>query len=189
MWMTKEAVQAIEHAARICYRSEGAICDGSAERMVKRLLAAGHEAMIEHACAQVLVTTDRGISHEFVRHRIASFAQESTRYCKYKTGIRCIPPLDLPGNTYQDWYSAMLNAEYSYDQMIQGGCQPQQARDVLPTCVACDMVITTNFREWRHFFKLRKNGTTGKPHPKMQQLAQLIYAVMLPEAGCLISDL
>lgn len=188
-WITPDAVASIERAARVCYRSEGAIAPGSAERMVQKLLASGHEAMIEHACCQVEVTTDRGISHEFVRHRIASFAQESTRYCRYKSGIRVIKPLDLDGKQYDIWMRSIDEAQYAYDQLLALGASPQQARDVLPTCIACDMVITTNMREWRHFFKLRKNGTTGKPHPKMQQLATLIHAAMLPWAGCLISDL
>lgn len=77
----KEELQKIELAARTCYKSEGAIKEGSAEKLVRKLIESGHEAMLEHSQLSVRFTVDRGISHEIVRHREASFAQESTRYC------------------------------------------------------------------------------------------------------------
>lgn len=81
-----EDIQIIEEAARTCYKSEGKIGDGSAEKLIRRLISSGHEAMLEHSRITVVFTVDRGISHELVRHRMASFAQESTRWCNYGQG-------------------------------------------------------------------------------------------------------
>lgn len=186
MWATPNMLESIEMASRTCYKSEAKIDIGSAEKLVKMLVDKGHEAMLEHASVQVKCLTDRGITHEIVRHRLFSFAQESTRYVKYKNGIRIVAPIGIEGDAKSLWYHACELAEVYYDQMIKAGAQPQVARDVLPTCTASEIVITGNIREWRHFFNLRLHGKTGAPHPKMKQLAQLIYDQMKPVCGILI---
>jgi thymidylate synthase (FAD) len=193
LWVTPDPVKAIELAARTCYKSEDAITDTSAAKMVAALVKRGHDAMIEHACASVHVVTDRGITHEFVRHRIASFAQESTRYVNYANGkhgggdIGFVKPLNVKDEA--SWTQAMLDAERHYNAMIAAGDPPEVARDVLPTCTKTELVITCNFREWRHFFKLRKIGATGKPHPKMRALACLIWNDLITKAGPIFDDL
>lgn len=166
----------IERVARVCYKSEEKIKDGSAEKMVRVLIKSGHEAMLEHFSFSVLFTVDRGVTHEMVRHRIASFAQESTRYCNYGNsdgGITVIRPLYLKDDSveYGRWEGACLAAERFYKDMLEIGCKPQEARAVLPTSTKADIVVTMNLREWRHFFKLRAVGTTGKPHPQMVEVA------------------
>lgn len=179
---TQEAVEAIykniEIAGRTCYKSEDKITPESAKKFVRALIKHGHEAMIEHASMTVRFTIDRGVSHELVRHRIASFAQESTRYCnysqdKFNNEITVIKPFYLQEGTpaYNAWYAACKQAEESYFIMLDVGCTPQEARAVLPSSLKTEVIVTMNMREWRHFFKLRAAGTTGEPHPQMEEVA------------------
>lgn len=163
----------IEKIGRVCYKSEDKITeDGeSANKFVKMLINKGHTAMIEHSSLSVKFIVDRGISHELVRHRIASFAQESTRYCNYskdKFGqqITVIKPLFFEtGNpNYDSWVDAMENAERHYFAMIDNGATPQEARSVLPNSTKTEITVTANYREWRNFFKLR---TAKAAHPQM----------------------
>lgn len=173
-------LQHIEKIGRVCYKSEGLITeDGeSAKKFVRKLISNGHEAMLEHSSLSVLFTVDRGVTHELVRHRIMSFAQESTRYCNYsgdKFGneITVVKPCWLDGEAsleYCIWAVAMRDAERAYFDLIHAGWKPQQARSVLPTSTKADITLTGNYREWRHFFKLRACGVTGAPHPQMLEV-------------------
>ena len=133
------------------------------------------EEQLIHRDLTVLFTVDRGVSHEIVRHRVASFAQESTRYCNYgKSGeISCIKPCYFQYDTplFDNWVEDMMRAENAYLRMLESGCTPQEARGVLPTHLKTELVMTANLREWRHFFKLRAIGVTGKPHPQMLEVA------------------
>lgn len=171
-----EELQSIERAARTCYKSESRITeDGeSAKKLVRMLIDRGHEAMLEHSQLSVKFICDRGISHELVRHRLASFAQESTRYCNYSGGkfdneITVIEPSWIGDNkqTYQMWKSACERAEIAYMDLMAEGCSPQEARAVLPNSLKTEVVMTANYREWRHFFKLR---TDAAAHPDMRAL-------------------
>lgn len=174
----QKMLQKIEAAARTCYKSEGKIQEGSAAKMVASLIKSGHEAMLEHASVTVKFVVDRGISHELVRHRLASFAQESTRYCNYSkddfgSEITFIIPeyLEYKSEGWNIWKESMKQAEDAYFKMLDFGLSPQQARAVLPNSLKTEVVMTANLREWRHFFKLRALGTTGKPHPQMLEVA------------------
>ena len=178
----------IEKIGRVCYKSEGKITkDGeSAKKFVKMLIDRGHEAMIEHSSLSVKFVVDRGVSHELVRHRIASFAQESTRYVNYsldKFGneinvINIRDGIDLDNKMknmdssiidaiLREWFSAMKDAEKHYMKMIELGATPQIARSVLPNSTKTEITITTNYREWRNFFKLRVPATA---HPQMREV-------------------
>lgn len=171
----EEILKKIERVARVCYKSEDKIGEGTAERMVKALIKRGHEAMLEHFSFSVKFTVDRGVSHELVRHRVASFAQESTRYCNYghEGEITVIKPLYLSdcGEDYNLWRKACVVAEKQYLDMLAYRFSPQEARAVLPNSLKTEVVMTANLREWRHFFSLRACGTTGKPHPQMLEVA------------------
>ncbi|WP_308698347.1 FAD-dependent thymidylate synthase [uncultured Thomasclavelia sp.] len=178
----------IEKIGRVCYKSEGKITEGgeSAKKFVKMLIERGHEAMIEHSSLSVKFKVDRGVSHELVRHRIASFAQESTRYVNYsldKFGNE-INVIDINNGIYLDqkmknidvnaitnivneWLLAMEDAEKHYMKMIQLGATPQIARSVLPNSTKTEITITANYREWRNFFKLRVPSTA---HPQMREV-------------------
>lgn len=171
----EEILKKIEQVARVCYKSEDKIGAGTAEKMVKALIKRGHEAMLEHFSFSVKFTVDRGVSHELVRHRVASFAQESTRYCNYghEGEITVIKPLYLSdcGEDYNLWRKACTVSEKQYLDMLTYGLSPQEARAVLPNSLKTEVVMTANLREWRHFFKLRACGVTGKPHPQMLEVA------------------
>ena len=179
--MTQEAIDAIynniEIAGRTCYKSEDKITPESARKFVRALIKSGHEAMIEHASMTVRFTVDRGVSHEIVRHRIASFAQESTRYCSYdkdKFGneLTFVEPFFFKDTILiKDWERAMENAEIVYMRMLRAGAKPEEARTVLPNGIKTEVIMTSNMRQWRHFFKLRAAGETGKPHPQMLEVA------------------
>ena len=138
-------MQTIEEAGRTCYKSEDRINENSYVAFIERLVRRGHEAMLEHGYATAHFRIDRGVSHELVRHRLASYAQESTRYCNYKDkDIEFVRPSYLNESSYELWTNAMLTAEEAYNQMIKNGCTPQQARAVLPNSLATTIVVTVN---------------------------------------------
>lgn len=168
LWSTPDALAAIEQAGRTCYKSEDKITEETAEKFVRMLIQRGHEAMIEHAVASFRFIMDRGISHETVRHRVASYGQESTRYCNYgkeKFGreISVIEPPGLDEEQRQHWIDACLSAEKEYMSLLDLGCSPQIARSVLPTCLKTEIVVTCNFREWRHILTLRRFNSAAHP--------------------------
>lgn len=170
-----EILKKIEKVARVCYKSEDKIGEGTAEKMVRALIRSNHLAMLEHFSFSVKFIVDRGISHEIVRHRVASFAQESTRYCNYgRSGsVAFIKPCYLAYDTtpFDNWVDSCMRAERDYMDMLENGYTPQEARAVLPTSLKTEVVMTANLREWRHFFSLRACGSTGKPHPQMLEVA------------------
>lgn len=183
--ITGDELQRIEYAGRTCYKSEDKITDDSAKKFVENLIKRGHEAMLEHSSLSVKFICDRGVSHELVRHRMASFAQESTRYCNYsqdKFGKELIfikPKFFKEGtDSYKYWENAMADAENYYFSMLDFGCTPQEARSVLPNSIKTEVVMTANYREWRHFFWLRAARKTGPAHPQMEELTvPLLYEV------------
>lgn len=177
----------VEKIARVCYKSEDKITDDSYISFVRGLIKRNHMAMLEHGGFSVLFVTDRGISHEIVRHRLASFAQESTRYCNYANGkfngeISIIAPLELP---IQDWLEPMVELEFSYKKMLSQGIKPQIARNILPTALKTEIVMTANFREWIHFLKLR---TAKDAHPQIQEVANQVLEMLKKNAPLLVED-
>lgn len=196
----EEILRKLERIARVCYKSEDKITEGSAEKMVRALIKRGHEAMLEHFSFSVKFTVDRGVSHEIVRHRLASFAQESTRYCNYgKSGdVTFIEPTVLGLEDKADqygytaryfWEHSVEVAETAYKNMLEAGATPQEARSVLPNSTKTEVVMTANLREWRHFLKLRAVGTTGKPHPQMQEVAVPLLRELKEKIPVIFEDL
>lgn len=219
-------LQHIERVARTCYKSEDRITeDGeSAKKMVRGLIKSGHEAMLEHGGMTVKFIVDRGVSHEIVRHRLFSFAQESTRYCNYskdkfgneitviepcffnsvsdeikdKVQFACSEELNS-GNrrtfytgaaelekSYEDWFGSCLTCEANYFSMLNGGCTPQEARAVLPNSLKTEIVVTGNWREWRHFFKLR---TAPDAHPQIREVVMPLLEEMKQRIPVLFDDI
>jgi thymidylate synthase (FAD) len=186
-----EILKTIERVARTCYKSEDKITENSAEKMINMLVSRGHEAMIEFFDITVKFVCDRGVSHEIVRHRVASYAQESTRYCNYSKDkfdnqitfiIPCwceniaekiikgrdeIESFDIPEDE-RKWLIAMIFSERCYNSLISQNWQPQQARSVLPNSLKTEINVKMNLREWRHFFQLRCSSAA---HPQMRELA------------------
>ena len=188
-------LQHIEKIGRVCYKSEDKITeDGeSAKKFVKMLIGRGHEAMIEHSSLSVKFTVDRGVSHELVRHRIASFAQESTRYCNYSkdkfdNGITFIKPFffNRDSKSYSYWVEAMDVAEETYLKLIDNGVTPQEARSVLPNSTKTEITITANYREWRNFFKLR---TAKAAHPQMQEITRPLLKELKTRLPIIFDDI
>jgi len=166
----------IERIGRVCYKSEDRITDDgeSAKKFVSMLIKNHHEAMIEHSSLSVKFIVDRGVSHELVRHRIASFAQESTRFCSYdkdKFGneITVIKPCfwEEDSENFKEWKMTCKNAESTYFYLLSNGASAQEARSVLPNSLKTEIIMTANYREWRAFFKLR---TEQAAHPSMREI-------------------
>lgn len=183
----------IERIARDCYQSQDKITeDGeSAKRLVKMLIGKGHEAMIEHSFLSVRFVVDRGVTHEIVRHRIASFAQESTRYCnyskgKFEGGVKFVEPPFFIKDEYYDWQMDCSRAEEIYLDLLRMGKTPQEARTVLPMSVASAITMTTNYREWRHFLKLR---TAEDAHPQMREVTVPLLADLKKKIPIIFDDI
>lgn len=192
--MYEEMLKNIERAGRICYKSEDKITNDSAEKFIEMLIKRRHESVLEHNSISVLVQCDRGVTHEIVRHRIASYSQESTRYCNYSkdkfgkeinvidigTGFKYNYNNENDIDKYKEWLYAMEDAEKHYMKMIELGATPQEARSVLPTSLKTEIVITMNIREWRHFFKLRSSNAA---HPQMREISDMIlerFIILFP---------
>lgn len=183
----------IAEAGRVCYQSE-ATTDNKI--FVRNLIKRGHESVLEHAIISVRIICDRGVSHELVRHRIASYSQESTRYCNYSkekfdgelTFIR--PPWvpeEFGGNqAARAWKQAMQYAEFYYLKLLEYGWTPEQARTVLPNSLKTEIVVTMNLREWRHFFRLR---CAPAAHPQMRQIANMMLAEFKNAVPVIFDDL
>jgi len=179
----------IERIARVCYKSEDKITDTSWQSMLKMLNDKNHGAMLEHSRMSVLFVCDRGVSHELVRHRLCSFAQESTRYCNYskdKFGneITVLEPFvnHCDNEVYKSWSDACHSSEKEYFNFLEKGYSPQIARSVLPNSLKTEIVVTTNFREWQHIFRLR--AISKAAHPQMRELLVPLYEYcrsILPE--------
>ena len=170
-----EILASIEKAGRTAYKSEDKITSDSAKNFVSMIISRGHYSVIEHQSITVRVICDRGVTHEIVRHRLASYTQESTRYCNYSKGkyggeITVIEPVFWNKNDakYKIWESSLEQSEKAYNNLIELGASPQEARSVLPNSLKTEIVITMNLREWRHFFKLR---AAKSAHPQMQEIA------------------
>lgn len=185
----------IAAAGRVCYQSESKSDDAS---FVRKRIRQGHESVLEHEKISVRIICDRGVSHELVRHRIASYSQESTRYCNYNKG-KFGSELTFIRPYWDDrsirakmirlracWQEACLNAEWSYKKMIDAGCTPEAARAVLPNCLKTEVVMTANLREWRHFFKLR---CAPAAHPDMRIIANMLLTAFKDVVPVVFDDI
>lgn len=163
----------IEIAGRTCYKSKSEFTKKSGEKFVKKLIKLGHESVLEHGSLTFKIKTNRNITHELVRHRIASYSQESTRYVKYDD-IEFIPCIDPRGHIY-DLEDLYTDLELLYKKLIEDNFKPEDARDILPGSVATTIIVTMNMRELRHFLKLRLSKAA---HPQMRELAGMIQDIV-----------
>lgn len=183
----------LEQCGRVCYKSEDRITEGSAEKFLANIIKRGHEAVLEHYSFTVKFICDRGVSHEIVRHRMASYCQESTRYCNYSKdgfgrGITVIRPCYLTPNSsgMVFWEHACKVAEDCYLNLLERGYTPQEARAVLPNSLKTEVVMTANIREWRHFLKLR---TSAAAHPQIREVAMLLLKELQQKVPVLFDDI
>ena len=188
-----EMLKRLERIGRVCYKSEGRITDTSYAAFLTNLLARGHESVIEHEKVSVKLICDRGVSHEIVRHRLASYSQESTRYCNYSkdqfgrelTLIRpCFWQEDSEG--FEIWKETMAVIEKNYFRLLESGATAQEARSILPNSLKTEIVMTMNLREWRLFFKLR---TAPAAHPQMREVANALLLDFQQKIPVLFDDI
>ncbi len=170
-----EILRKIELCGRVCYKSENAITEESAQKFIQNIIKSGHESVLEHEKITVRIICDRGVTHEIVRHRIASYSQESTRYCNYSKEkfdgeLSFIKPCFWPEDdrNFITWKNVMQECEKAYLKMIKEGATAQEARSILPNSLKTEIIVTMNLREWRHFFKLR---TANRAHPQMREVS------------------
>lgn len=178
-----DAEERIERAGRTCYRSEDRITPGSAAKFCRTITHQGHESVLEHVSISVRFIVDRGVSHELVRHRLASFSQESTRYVDYDECTFVRPP--LRGEAAANWEQAMQCAADAYRSLRSMGVPPELARDVLPNSLATAIVVTANVREWRHILRLR---TSLKAHPQIREVMCPLLDDLISRHPALFSD-
>lgn len=186
----------LERIARTCYKSEDRITDDatSAKKIISNIIKSGHEAMIEHVSISVKFTCDRITSQSIVRHRIASYAQESTRYCNYakdKFGgeITFVKPSnwdELDEIDKEIFIDLLNNCETSYINLIKRGWKAQMARAVLPNCLKTEINMTANLREWRTFFKLRCDTPA---HPDIRIMALQLLTEFHDKIPVIFDDL
>ncbi|HXX59356.1 MAG TPA: FAD-dependent thymidylate synthase [Dehalococcoidales bacterium] len=179
----------LELCGRTAYKSENRITPGSAAKFIGAIIRSGHDSVLEHVSISVRFVCDRGITHELVRHRIASYTQESTRYVNYnKKGMTFIKPpfWKEDSEQYKTWLAVVANCEKSYNALIESGAQPQQARSVLPESLKTEIVATMNIREWRHVLSIR---TQPDVHPQMRMMMQMLLAEFKQKLPVLFGDI
>lgn len=200
---TPGMLQLIEDAGRTCYKSEP---KGDPAYFVKKLIDSGHHSVIEHGVITAMIITNRGVTHELVRHRLASYSQESTRYCNYGSDhVVFIKPHKCDSVVFGEWDSvdgwvgrsslgcpeatwlkAMLAAEAAYKELLAEGWKPEDARGVLPNDLKTEIVVTANVREWRHIIKLRGSKAA---HPQIRQVAHMLLSEFYDRWPTLFQDL
>ena len=189
----KRIMLGIERAGRTCYKSEGKIGDGTAEKFIAAIIKRGHESVLEHEKLTVRFICDRGVTHELVRHRIASYSQESTRYCNYSqdrfgSELTFIKPCfwEDGSENMRIWEETMQHIEDNYNKMTAAGAKPEEARSILPNSLKTEIVVTMNMREWRHYFKLR---TSPAAHPQIREISIALLKEFKEKLPVLFSDI
>lgn len=189
----KDVLSHLEKAGRTAYKSEDKITEDSSSKFIEMISNRGHFSVIEHYNVTVRVICDRGVTHEIVRHRLASYTQESTRYCNYSKGkfgneLTIIKPCfwDENDEKFKLWKETIEIIEKSYNKLIKLGASPQEARSILPNSLKTEIVITMNLREWHHFFKLR---TSDAAHPQMREVAVPLLKEFQSKIPIIFSDL
>jgi len=166
----KDLLRLCEYAARVSHRSEDAITDDSYDKFLRFIvLQHGDFSVIEHASVSVEALVDRGITHEWVRHRLGAYTQESTRFVNYEKKMppSFINPFLIKNQADYDWLHTIEVIGECYRRLIEMGYSPQLARSVLPNALASKIIVTYNLRMWRHFFLMR---TTKETHPQFRQV-------------------
>ncbi len=187
----QDILEWLEECGRVCYKSEDRIVEGSAKKFIEGIIKRDHGAVLEHFSFTAKFICDRGISHEIVRHRIASYCESSTRYCnfshdKFGNEITVIRPFYLQGEKFHAWYECCSFAETTYFDLLKRGCSPQEARAVLPNSLKTELIMTANVREWRHFFKLRCSEAA---HPQMREVACMLLEMCKNKMPTLFNDI
>lgn len=188
-----EILNKIETAARNCYKSTSEMTEETAIKMIERLIASGHESVLEHQSITVKFICDVGAYKDITRHRHASFSIESTRWCNYSNDkfgneLTFVKPCNIEEDTkeYSIWLDTMLYIEQQYNEMSRIGAKPDQLRLLLPHSTAATVVMTANLREWRHIFKLRCSKSA---HPAVQQIMKQVLVLFKSKIPAVFDDI
>lgn len=182
-------VKNLEYIARICTQTNSK-CETSKKDLenidsglMQKLINNNHHSVLEHSILSVLFVVDRAIANELTRHRLASFTQESTRYCNYDkdrfdSELTFIKPYYLKEETvgYTKWFNLMKEIEETYFELLRHtDCKlkPEEARCILPLSLKTELVMTANYREWRHIFQMRNSKNA---HPQMREIMNPLLA-------------
>lgn len=183
--ITPEAERLIESAGRLCWATQDKT--GTVPDRIQRWLEIGHESMVEHASASFLIRGSRAMTHELVRHRLASYSQRSQRYVRETEPSYIVPPeVQVSSAATEAYSSAMESAWKAYAALLKAGLKPEIARYVLPNACYTDIVCTWNFRELRHIIKLR---TSPRALPEIRDVAEALRTIMKREAPQVFEDL
>lgn len=185
----KYLLRTIEAFGRVSHRTEEAQTENSWERFIPAVvLQHGDWSIVEHAIASVEFLVDRGMSHEIVRHRIASYTQESTRFVNYgkQDSVSFIKPVLSTESQKEQWDLAIKTSEVAYLNLLSLGIAPQIARSVLPNALATKLIVTANLRSWRNFLLLR---TTKETHPQLREISLDLLKQFQERIPILFSDI
>lgn len=200
-----EIGQFLEQCGRICYKSEEKISPESYKKFLSMIIASGHHSILEHINISAKIITNRGVTHELVRHRLGAYSQESTRYCNYSSNrfgneLTFIVPVwisdekieslykdlvlkynfaaEVSSDTDPDmvWFLSVMENENSYVKLLKYGYTPEKAREILPNSLATTIMVTYNLRQWIHVLNQR---LSPQCHPQMRQLMTLIKSEFL----------
>ena len=173
----------LEHAGRICYRSESR---GDPDKFLRARVREGHESLIEHASATFEISgISRACSHQLVRHRLASFSQESQRYVDMEDPEYVIPPSVEPA-IWHAWLSAIDETRQAYATLRDHGVPKEDARFLLPNATKTRLVMTANFREWLHICRLR---TSRAAQWEIRRVCTLILEALVDECPAVFEQL
>lgn len=180
-----EAISMAEEAGRTCYKSEP---KGDPVAFLSKILHRGHESVLEHINISAVLTTDRSVTHQLVRHRHCAFSMESQRYVNYnKKGIiQLVKPQffgdpSTPSTVVRLFKGKCLSLVYTYAELIsEEGLPPEEARGLLPNCTATTIAMTANLREWRHIFRMRLDGAA---QPQIRSLFTTLKIAMSYKYG------
>lgn len=187
----EKVLKKLERYGRVCYKSEDKFCEAGPSGMLKTIIEKNHESVLEHEKLTMLFIIDRGVSHELVRHRMASYSQESTRYCNYskeKFGneLTMIEPIFFKGEKRALWEHAMLAVENDYFRLLEAGATPQEARSVLPNSLKTEIAVTMNYRSLRNFLRLRCSASA---HPQIKEVAIPLLLYLQQKLNPLFADI
>lgn len=182
----QKILEKLEKIGRVSHKSEDKISKGSAEKFIKKLIQLKHESVLEHEKITVKIICDRGISHEIVRHRIASYTQESTRYCAYKE-LEIILPEEIRKNkkAKELFLNQMKQIEESYLSLLKLGISPEISRNILPHALKTEIYCTFNLREWRHIFELRCSASA---HSQIRRIFLEILRIFQKKIPVIFDD-
>jgi thymidylate synthase (FAD) len=183
--ITPDAERLIETAGRLCWDTQQKT--GTVPDRIQKWIEVGHESMVEHACATFYIRASRVLTHELVRHRLASYSQRSQRYVK-EIEPRYIEPPEISSDqqAHEGFEQAMRNCWQAYNELLARGVKPETARYVLPGACETQIICTWNFREIRHIIKLR---TSKRALPEIRAVANEIRTIMKEKAPQVFEDL